>query len=160
MYLKDLDKRKIDRKFVLTPAAFFNSFFGNYNNHCKDRFSPQELFFLLSDCLHNCSNSQVKLDNVLTGKIILVGFDKGLVKAYYRPVINYNEVENVDIEVENDLDNPESSINIYELSLSELINQLPSYTSDNDKYGSIYNEIILRSGIEEDTLPKRLTKKY
>ena len=97
MFLKDLDKRKIDRRFALTPAEFFNRFFGSYNELCEQRFSPQELFYLLEGCLHNCSNSQVTLENVLTGKVILVRYDKGLIKAYYRPMINKNhrlEVEN------------------------------------------------------------------
>lgn len=100
MFLKDLDKRKIDRRFALTPAEFFNNFFGSYNDLCDSRFSPQELFYLLEGCLHNCSNNQVNLENVLTGKIILVRYDKGLVKAYYRPMINIRYKEQIESSIE------------------------------------------------------------
>ena len=90
MYLKDLDRKGIDRRFILTPSEFFNNFFGSYNELCDERFTPQELFYLLEGCLYNCSNKQVNLENVLTGKIILVRYDKGMIKAYYRPVIHVN----------------------------------------------------------------------
>lgn len=101
MFLRDLDKKKIDRRFVLTPAEFFNKFFGSYNELCDNRFSPQELFYLLEGCLHNCSNNQVSLENILTGKIILVRYDKGLVKAYYRPILNIRAKEKVMNNIEN-----------------------------------------------------------
>ena len=161
MYLRDLDKKKIDRKFVLTPGEFFNMFFGDYNyedNNCH--LSPQELFFILSDYLHYCSNSQVRLDNILTGKIILVGFDKGLVKAYYRPIFIKKKVEPAIVmpganEVD-DIDEP----SIFELSLGNLIDSLNSCIEDPEKYGVIYDEILVRAGIREEGAHRILTKKY
>lgn len=157
MYLRDLDRKKIDRKFVLTPNEFFNMFFGDYNDECNNRhMSPQELFFILSDCLHYCSNNQVNLANILTGKIILVGFDKGVVKAYYRPVFRIRQIEPGIMEDNND--DYQSDSNIFELSLSDLIDSLSNCIDDTEKYGEVYDEILLRAGIDEKD--KILTKKY
>lgn len=161
MYLRDLDKRKIDRKFVLTPNEFFNMFFGDYNvEENYSRLSSQQLFFILSDHLHYCSNSQVKLDNILTGKIILVGFDKGLVKAYYRPVlVPYKHCCNLSEKPSEECIDGNDDLNILELSLEKLITSLNDYLDDNEQYGKIYEEILLRAGIREKEECKILTKK-
>ena len=156
MFIRDITRKKIDTRYIMSPIDFLNAFFYNEINERDRNLSPQDLFYILEDYLHNCANCQVTPESVLTGKVVLVGFEKGLVKAYYRPQLRLNKIEHV-IEEPIINTNEEEEEEEY-VSLSELIRILNSGLNDVNEYSEIEDQIIVKSGLDTREYQKMLTK--
>ena len=156
MFIRDITRKKIDTRYIMSPIDFLNAFFYNEINEQDRNLSPQDLFYILEDYLHNCANCQVTPENVLTGKVVLVGFEKGLVRAYYRPQLRLNKIEHV-IEEPIINTNEEEEEEEY-VSLSELIRILNSGLNDVNEYSEIEDAIIIKSGLDTREYQKMLTK--
>lgn len=155
MFIRDITRKKIDTRYIMSPIDFLNAFFYNEINGRDRNLSPQDLFYILEDYLHNCANCQVTPENVLTGKVVLVGFEKGLVKAYYRPQLRLNKIEQV---IEEPIINTNEEEEEEYFSFSELIRMLNSGLNDIDEYSEIEDQIIVKSGLDTREYQKLLTK--
>lgn len=155
MFIRDITMKKIDTRYIMSPIDFLNAFFYNEINERDKNLSPQDLFYILEDYLHNCANCQVTPENVLTGKVVLVGFEKGLVKAYYRPQLRLNKIEQV---IEEPIINTNEEEEEEYFSFSELIRMLNSGLNDIDEYSEIEDQIIVKSGLDTREYQKLLTK--
>lgn len=155
MFIRDIKRKKIDTRYIMSPIDFLNAFFYNEINEHDRNLSPQDLFYILEDYLHNCANCQVTPENVLTGKVVLVGFEKGVVKAYYRPQLRLNKIEQV---IEEPIINTNEEEEEEYFSFSELIRMLNSGLNDIDEYSEIEDQIIVKSGLDTREYQKLLTK--
>ena len=86
---KILKTHKIDQKYVLSERKFLYTF--GYlcleDELIKNKnMSKKQLYYFLEQRLNQASELDVTLENVVTGKIILVGRGNCF-RAYYRPEI-------------------------------------------------------------------------
>ena len=141
---KILKTHKIDQKYVLSERKFLYTF--GYlcleDELIKNKnMSNKQLYYFLEQRLNQASELDVTLENVVTGKIILVGRGNCF-RAYYRPEIydeSLNEVKDesttMTVAEENESDS------IVDKSISYLLQKY--YENENEESSVLYLEELL-----------------
>ena len=149
---KILKIHKIDERYVLSERKFLYTF--GYlcleDELIKNKsMSKKQLYYFLEQRLEPASEYEVTLENVVTGKIILVGRGNNF-RAYYRPIENiytkYNECDRDYSEEEcaSSYDEPTNEEDLSHDSLKKLSTLIEEYYKNEfEEEGLIYLKAIL-----------------